>query len=87
MWKLPKKFHTKKKVNINEKIVESFELMSCYDILDFLKNKFMTNNTFSIDVKNFHYDYPDLFWNAIFYFSINDLHFDFMTPYIKDIPI
>ena len=80
-----KSFTPRIKVNINEKIVESFNLMSCYDILEFLKNQFMTNNKFSIDVKNFHYDYPDLFWNAIFYFSINDLHFDFMTPYTKDI--
>ena len=81
-----KSFTPSIKVNINEKIVESFDLMSCYDILEYVKKQFMTNNKFSIDVKNFHYDYPDLFWNAIFYFSLNELNFDFITPYIKDIP-
>ena len=81
-----KSFIPRIKVNINEKIVESFDLMSCYDILEFVKNEFMTTNDFCIDVKNFHYDYPDLFWNIIFYFSINELNFDFLTPYIKDIP-
>ena len=81
-----KSFIPRIKVNINEKIVESFDLMSCYDILEFVKNEFMTTNNFCIDVKNFHYDYPDLFWNIIFYFSINELNFDFLTPYIKDIP-
>ena len=80
-----KSFTPRIKVFINEEIIESFELMSCLDMLEFIKSEFMTNKYFCIDIKNFHYDYPDLFWNAIFYFSINDLNFDFLTPYVKDI--
>lgn len=81
-----KSFSPRIKVNINEEIIETFELMSCYDMLEFIKSEFMTNKTYSIDVKNFHYDYPNLFWNAIFYFSVNELNFDFLTAYVKDIP-
>ena len=80
-----KSFAPRIKVCINDNIVENFGLMSCFDMLEFIKNEFMTNKNFSIDVKNFHYDYPDLFWNAVFYFSKNDLIFDFLAPYLKDI--
>ena len=73
------------KVMINDNIIENFSLMSCFDILEFIKNEFMTDKNFFIDVKNFHNDYPDLFWNVVFYFSINQLEFDFLTPYLKDI--
>ena len=81
-----KSFTPRIKVNINDNIVENFGLMSCFDMLDFIKNEFMTDKNFCIDVKNFHFDYPDLFWNSVFYFSKNELSFDFLTPYLKDIP-
>ena len=81
-----KNFTPRIKVNINDNIIEEFGLMSCFDMLEFIKNEFMTDKNFSIDVKNFHKNYPDLFWNSVFYFSINELNFDFLTPYAKDIP-
>ena len=80
-----KNFTPRIKVNINDNIIEEFGLMSCFDMLEFIKNEFMTDRNFCIDVKNFHKSYPDLFWNAVFYFSINELDFDFLTPYTKDI--
>lgn len=80
-----KSFAPRIKVCINNNIVEDFGLMSCFEMLEFIKSEFMTDQKFSIDVKNFHYDYPDLFWNAVFYFSNNHLNFDFLTPYLKDI--
>ena len=80
-----KKFCPRIKVNINEKIVENFELMSCWDMLEFIKNEFMTNTNFSINVINFKKNYEKLFWNAVFYFSLNELNFDFLTPYVEDI--
>ena len=82
-----KNFSPSIKVNINEKIVENFELMSCWDMLEFIKKEFMTNKKFNIDVINFKKNYEKLFWNAIFYFSINELNFDFLTPYVEDISI
>ena len=81
-----KNFTPRIKVNINDNIIEEFGLMSCFDMLEFIKNEFMTDKNFCIDVKNFHKNYPDLFWNCVFYFSINELNFDFLTPYTKDIP-
>ena len=45
----------------------------------------MTNNKFNIDVINFKKNYNEFFWNAVFYFSLNELNFDFLTPYVKDI--
>ena len=80
-----KSFSPRIKVNINNKIIESFELISCWDMLQFIKNEFMTNNKFNIDVINFKKNYNELFWNAAFYFSLNELSFDFLTPYVKDI--
>ena len=82
-----KNFTPRIKVNINDNIIEDFGLMSCFDMLEFIKSEFMTDKNFCIDVKNFHNNYPDLFWNAVFYFSISELklNFDFLTPYIKDI--
>ena len=68
-----KSFAPRIKVCINDNIVENIGLMSCFDMLEFIKNEFMTDKNFSIDVKNFHYDYydyPYLFWNAVFYFLI-----------------
>jgi len=82
-----KKFSPSIKVNINEKIIENFELMSCWDMLEFIKKEFMTNKKFNIDVINFKKNYEKLFWNAIFYFSISALNFDFLTPYVEDISI
>ena len=80
-----KSFSPRIKVNIDNKIIESFELISCWDMLQFIKNEFMTNNKFNIDVINFKKNYNEFFWNAVFYFSLNELNFDFLTPYIKDI--
>ena len=80
-----KSFSPRIKVNINNKIIESFELISCWDMLQFIKNEFMTNNKFNIDVINFKKNYNEFFWNAVFYFSLNELNFDFLTPYVKDI--
>ena len=79
-----KNFSPRIKVNINEKIVESFELTSCWDMLEFIKNEFMTNKKFDIDVINFKKNYEEFFWNAVFYFSLNGLNFDFLNPYVKD---
>ena len=79
-----KNFSPRIKVNINEKIVESFELTSCWDMLEFIKKEFMTNKKFDIDVINFKKNYEEFFWDAVFYFSLNGLNFDFLTPYIKD---
>ena len=78
-------FSPRIKVNINDKLIESFELISCWDMLQFIKNEFMTNNKFNIDVINFKKNYNEFFWNAVFYFSLNELNFDFLTPYVKDI--
>ena len=80
-----KSFSPRIKVNIDNKIIESFELISCWDMLQFIKNEFMTNNKFNIDVINFKKNYNEFFWNAVFYFSLNELNFDFLTPYVKDI--
>ena len=46
-----KNFSPRIKVNINEKIVESFELTSCWDMLEFIKKEFMTNKKFDIEKK------------------------------------
>ena len=80
-----KSFSPRIKINIDNKIIESFELISCWDMLQFIKNEFMTNNKFNIDVINFKKNYNEFFWNAVFYFSLNELNFDFLTPYVKDI--
>ena len=80
-----KSFSPRIKVNIDNKTIESFELISCWDMLQFIKNEFMTNNKFNIDVINFKKNYNEFFWNAVFYFSLNELNFDFLTPYVKDI--
>ena len=80
-----KSFSPRIKVNINNKIIESFELISCWDMLQFIKNEFMTNYKFNIDVINLKKNYNEFFWNAVFYFSLNKLNFDFLTPYVKDI--
>ena len=74
------------KVNINNSFIETFELDYCHNMLEFIKKEFMVNNQFNIDVINFKKKYSKLFWNAVFYFSKNGLNFDFLTPYIKDIP-
>ena len=74
------------KVNINNSFIETFELDYCHNMLEFIKKEFMVNNQFNIDVINFKKNYNKLFWNAVFYFSKNGLNFDFLTPYIKDIP-
>ena len=81
-----KSFAPRIKVNINDKIIENFELISCWDMLEYIKNELMTNNKFSIDVINFKKNNEEFFWNAVFYFSVNGLNFDFLTPYVKDIP-
>ena len=41
-------FSPRIKVNISDKLIESFELISCWDMLQFIKNEFMTNNKFNI---------------------------------------
>ena len=81
-----KSFAPRIKVNINDKIIENFGLISCWDMLEYIKNELMTNNKFSIDVINFKKNNEEFFWNAVFYFSVNGLNFDFLTPYVKDIP-
>ena len=81
-----KRFNPRIKININDNLNENFGLMSCFDMLELIKNEFFTDKNFCIDVKNFYKNYPDLFWNSVFYFSLNDLSFDFLTPYLKDIP-
>ena len=81
-----KSFSPRLKVSIDDNIIENFGLMSCFDMLELIKNEYMTDKNFCIDVKNFHYNSPDLFWSSVFYFSQNDLNFDFLTPYLKDIP-
>jgi hypothetical protein len=78
------RFSPQIKVNINNKFLESFELISVWDMLQFIKNEFMVNNKFNIDVINFKKNYTNFYWNALFYFSINGLNFDFLLPYVKD---
>ena len=80
-----KNFSPRMKVNINNTKIESFELLSCWDLLEFIKNEFMTTNIFNIDVINFKKNYEEFFWNCVFYFSMNGLNFEFLTPYVKDI--
>ena len=35
------------------------------------------------DVENFRINYPDLFWNAIWFFEIKGIDISFMLPYLK----
>ena len=52
-----------------------------------LKNKLLEisnlyHNT-NFDVENFRINYPDEFWNAIWYFQLKGIDISFMLPYLK----
>ena len=47
----------------------------------------MTLNGNNFDVNNFRLNYPEEFWNSIWYFKLKELDISFMLPYISPIYI
>ena len=52
-----------------------------------LKDISMSLNGNNFDVNNFRLNYPEEFWNSIWYFKLKELDISFMLPYISPIYI
>ena len=52
-----------------------------------LKDISMSLNGNNFDVNNFRINYPEEFWNSIWYFKLKELDISFMLPYISPIYI
>ena len=59
---------------------EKFNLYTPYFLYNLNWEK--TNN--KINISSFSIDYPERFWNAIWYFSLQNLSCDFLIPYKKN---
>lgn len=73
------------RVQINNEKIESFDILSPYDLFMDCRGKFMTNNQYKIDIESFRKKYRTLFYNCLLYFSMRNLSFDFLIPYQKKI--
>lgn len=72
-----KKISSQMEVLVNNTKIEIFNILTPYQLynLDYIQS----NN--QIDVLTFNSQYPDRFWNAMYYFSLLKLPNDFLLPY------
>ena len=83
--KCKKNFIPRIKVDINNEYIENFELMTCFEVYNNIKKIFFRKQELVVDLVYFKVKYHNIFWNAIFYFSINKMSFYFVTPYMSDL--
>ena len=66
--------------------VEEVVLHSPYNLKINIKNGLLNEYGINLDIEHFKIQFTSLFWNVIWYFSINNLNYDFIFPhYYKDL--
>ena len=69
-------------VNNNER--EEFVVLNPQELYYEIKKQFICKRNYQIDITSFYSTQRKLFLNCVLYFSLRNLSFDIMFPYIKD---
>jgi hypothetical protein len=66
--------------------IEEVVLHSPYNLKINIKNGLLNEYGINLDIEHFKIQFTSLFWNVIWYFSLNNLNYDFIFPhYYKDL--
>ena len=71
-------------VEINNNEREQFVVMNPQELYYEIKKQYICKRNFQLDITSFYLTQRKLFLNCVLYFSLRNLSFDILFPYIKD---